>query len=76
MIEVFVDCATFLSRVLVCRSGKQWIFVGLQLAYVVLTLLAGFVLAFLTRRVANRVFFREAKWINYSVSTTADLHFL
>ncbi len=53
---------------LVCRSDKQWIFVGLQLAYVVLTLLAGFVLAFLTRRVADRVFFREAKWINYSVS--------
>ncbi len=46
----------------------MWVFIGLQLAYIVLMLAAGFVFSYLTRKVATRVLFKEAQWINYTVS--------
>jgi len=51
--------------VVVCTCSSLWLFLGLQLAYIVLTLLVGVAFSIRLRNVASRVMLQEPLWIAF-----------
>jgi len=53
--------------IVVCTNVSLWIFLGIQMAYFLLLLIACIVLSVLVRQIASKVMWREPQWMSLAV---------
>jgi len=61
------DASSKAESVLVCACDPFWVYMGIQLAYIGILLIAGAFFAFRVRSISSKVFWGDATFISYTV---------